>query len=161
MSDVSTIIVERAVKADLPTVVDLCMAVEAQHEGYWPLRWERRKGLPEGYLGWLTRRLDDPRMLIGVARIDGELAGMILITIEQEVPIYTYTHYAFVQDMATVEKFRRRGVAQKLLDYAADWAKGQGLNQLRLLVANQNPAARATFDAAGFRATYQEMVRAV
>src|SRR5205085_1806668 len=47
---------------ELPAVVDLCMLVEAQHEAYWPLRWGRREGLREGYLGWLSRRCRKSRL---------------------------------------------------------------------------------------------------
>jgi GNAT superfamily N-acetyltransferase len=152
------ILYARAVVEDLPAVVDLCMMVEEQHERYWPLRWQRRPGLHEGYLGWLTRRLSEPRMLIHVAREAEAVVGMILVTIEKEIPIYTFAEYAFVQDMAVRETHRRRGVAQRLLSEAAEWSKGQGVNQLRLMVAGQNPAGRAAFEKAGFRPTYQEMV---
>lgn len=163
-----------ATQDDLPAVVELCMLVEAQHESYWPLRWQRRTGLREGYLGWLSRRLNEPRMLIHVARdpaipgpaslfepqgaAHGAVVGMILCTIEKEVPIYTYSEYAFVQDMAVRDSHRRRGIAQNLLASAANWARTHNLTQLRLMVANQNPEARAAFEKAGFRPTYQEMV---
>lgn len=150
----------RAAPADLPEVVDLCMLVEEQHEAYLPLRWRRREGLREGYLGWLSRRLEEPQMLIAVGRDEaaGVVAGAILVTIDKEIPIYTYTHYAFVQDMAVREAYRRRGIAQELLRLAAEWARGQGVNQLRLMVASQNPTGRAAFEKAGFVPTYQEMI---
>ena len=119
---------------------------------------ERRPGLREGYLGWLTRRLAEPRMLIHVAKDVDTVVGMILVTIEKEIPIYTFAEYAFVQDMAVRETHQRRGVAQRLLQEAAAWSKEQGLNQLRLMVAQQNPFARGAFEKAGFKPTYQEMV---
>jgi GNAT superfamily N-acetyltransferase len=157
MSD-SEIVYARALVDDLPAVVDLCMLVEEQHERYWPLRWQRRPGLREGYLGWLTRRLPEPRMLVHVAKAGTDVAGMILVTIEKEIPIYTFAEYAFVQDMAVREAYRRRGVAQRLLAEAAAWSREQGLNQLRLMVAQQNPSARGAFEKAGFMPAYQEMV---
>jgi GNAT superfamily N-acetyltransferase len=159
---------------DLAAVVALCMEVEAQHERYWPLRWQRREGLEEGYLSWMRGRLKDPRMLIYVARdrslpgpatlfdpegkTRGAVVGMVIVTIMKEVPIYTYSEYAFIQDMAVREGHRRRGIAQRLLAGAAEWTEGRGLNQLRLMVADQNPGGRAAFEKAGFRPTYQEMV---
>jgi ribosomal protein S18 acetylase RimI-like enzyme len=66
-----------------------------------------------------------------------------------------------VQDLAVRPEYRRRGLAQRLLVETAAWARTQGVNQLRLMVANQNPEARAAFEKAGFRATYQEMVLAL
>jgi len=162
MSQINDIEFGPATEADLPAVVELCMQVEEQHERYWPLRWQRREGLPEGYLRWFTKRLHDPRMCIGVARhrttAAAPVVGMILATIIEEIPIYTFKEYAMIQDMAVRPEYRRRGIAQRLLADAAAWAKGHGVNQLRLMVANQNPDARAAFEKAGFRPTYQEMV---
>jgi N-acetylglutamate synthase len=66
-----------------------------------------------------------------------------------------------VQDLAVRPEYRRRGVALRLLGDAAAWTRGQGLNQLRLMVATQNPEARAVFEKAGFRETYREMVLGV
>jgi GNAT superfamily N-acetyltransferase len=156
----------RATKAELPAVVELCMAVEEQHERYWKLRWARREGLPERYLGWFGKRMKDPDMYIAVARdrgrggADGKsvVAGMVLANILEEIPIYTFTHYAMVQDLAVRPEYRRQGVARRLLEETAAWARGQGVNQLRLMVAEQNAEARKLFDDMGFRPTYQEMV---
>lgn len=150
-----------ATLADIPAVVALCMLVEEQHEDYWPLRWQRRPGIKEGYTGWLSRRLGEPRMFNFVARdpaLGGAVVGMVLATIEKEIPIYTYAEYAFIQDLAVRESHRRRGIAQRLLDHAAHWARSHKLNQLRLMVAQQNPGARSAFIKAGFRPTYEEMV---
>jgi GNAT superfamily N-acetyltransferase len=143
---------------DLSAVVDLCMTVEEQHEQYWPLRWQRRPGLREGYLGWLSKRLDEPRMRILVAKDAALVVGTLLATIEKEIPIYTYTEYAFVQDMAVLPSHQRRGIAQRLLHDAAAWARTHHLTQLRLMVAHHNPTARAAFEKAGFLPTYQEML---
>lgn len=167
MSQPDSIEYARATVAELPAVVELCMQVEEQHERYWPLRWERRPGLPEGYLHWFTKRMKDPDMFIAVARDrerpaqdgGGPVAGMVLASIVDEIPIYTFKQYAMVQDLAVRPEYRRRGLALGLLEATAAWARGQGVNQLRLMVANQNPEARKVFEKAGFRPTYQEMVR--
>ena len=113
MSTDSSLLYVAAEPDDIPAVVDLCMLVEEQHEGYWPLRWQRRPGLAEGYLRWMTRRLADPQMLIQVAKdpaVGGRVVGMIVVTIHDEIPIYTYDRYAYIQDMAVGEVYRRRGV---------------------------------------------------
>lgn len=172
MAAAPAILYAHATEADLPAVVDLCMLVEEQHEAYMPLRWQRRPGLREGYLSWFARRLSDPRMLIHVAKDPalpgpatlfgkdpgGEVVGCILVTIDKEIPIYTYSEYAYIQDMAVRESHRRRGIAQQLLADAAAWSAAHGLNQLRLMVAHHNPFARAAFEKAGFLPTYQEMI---
>ena len=161
MNQEPTIEYGRATLADIPVVVELCMLVEQQHEDYWPLRWQRRPGIKEGYTGWLSRRLEEPRMFNFVARdrsLGGAVVGAVLATIEKEIPIYTYAEYAFIQDMAVRESHRRLGIAQRLLAHVAEWARTFDLNQVRLMVAHQNPSGRAAFIKAGFRPTYEEMV---
>jgi len=162
MGNANSIVYSNATLSDLPEVVRLCMLVEEQHENYWRLRWERRPGLSEGYLRWMTRRIDDPRMFIHVAKdpVQSEpgIVGMIVASINDEIPIYTYDEYAIVQDMAVVESYRRRGIGQQLLKNAAVWARGHNVTQLRLMVADKNPDAQAAFLKAGFVLTYHEMV---
>jgi len=169
MSTPNPIQVGTAVLADIPAVVELCMLVEEQHEHYWPLRWQRRPGIKEGYTNWMSKRIVEggtQRMLTAVARdtripaegSPGAVVGMVLVAIEKEVPIYTYSEYAFIHDLAVRDSHRRQGVAQMLLAYAAEWSKTKGVNQLRLMAALQNPNAHAAFVKAGFRPTYTEMV---
>jgi len=155
--------IRRAVDAELPAVLELCMLVEEQHERYWPLRWQRKPNIREGWLRWMRSRLEDPRLLILAATVEQppggpRVVGALLASIETEIPIYTYKEFAFVHDIAVVENFRRRGVARDLLARAAEWAAGLGMNQLRLMAADKNVEARRLFEAAGFRPTYHEMI---
>lgn len=150
-----------ALAADLPAVVDLCMLVEAQHETYNALRWKTRPNIRQGYLRWLTGHLDDPQMLILTAKASEPgtpIIGALLADIEEEIPIYAYSHYAFVHDLAVVEGYRRQGIAKALLAKARQWAGERGVNQLRLMAAEQNPAAQVLFRALGFQDTYREMI---
>src|SRR5262249_39314300 len=87
-----------------------------------------------------------------------QVVGMILVTIQEEIPIYTFKEYALIQDMAVRPSHRRRGISQRLLSIAGGGTKSHKLNQLRLLVAQHKPETRSAFEKAGFLPTYQEMV---
>ena len=144
---------------DLAEVVNLCMMVEEQHERYWPLRWQRRPGIREGYLKWLEGHLADEKMLILAARTQGGLVvGALLAVIEQEIPIYTYREFAFIHDVAVAQDYQGRGIGRRLLEETRTWAKGRGVNQVRLMVARQNGEAEKLFAKVGFQETYREMV---
>lgn len=157
-----SIVVARAKREDLPGVVDLCMLVEAQHETYNAVRWRRRPNIRQGYLNWMSTHLEEPDMLVLAAREEGPggagVVGALLAAIEAEIPIYTYRNYAFVHDLAVAEGYRRQGLARRMLEEAKTWANERGMNQLRLMVAVQNPEARALFEGFGFQHTYEEMI---
>ena len=42
--------------------------------------------------------------------------------------------------------------------YSRQWARDKGVNQLRLMAAEKNTAAKALFEKCGFQTTYVEMV---
>ena len=154
-------------ESDISVLVELFLLVERQHEQYWPLRWALRPDIQERYTRWITANRTNPQWLFIVARekpVDsgqihtGDVIGGLAAAINEEIPIYQYTHYAFIHDLAVREDARRRGVGRALVDYARQWAGAKGVNQLRLMVAEPNTAARELFQTSGFQATYREMV---
>ncbi|NNM87762.1 MAG: GNAT family N-acetyltransferase [Phycisphaerae bacterium] len=152
---------------DVAGIVDLCLSVERQHEAYWPLRWQLRGDLGPRYHRWLESNLAAPRWLILCAKAGTSaaaapsLVGVLVAAIQEEIPIYSYREYAFIHDMAVVVEYRRRGVANQLLQEARRWAGEKGVNQIRAMVAVKNDAASKLFGHAGYRATYQEMVQSI
>jgi len=164
MNKLKPIICEPAKHADIPELVDLCLIVERQHENYWPLRWQLRADIRQRYINWMTGNLEKPEWLYLVARLPGTkkkpaiIAGGLVAAIMPEIPIYAFTNYAFIHDMAVKPEFRRHGIARKLMLTAKDWATSKGVNQLRLMAAEANTPARALFEQLGFRTTYREMV---
>lgn len=77
------------------------------------------------------------------ALVDGRVVAYIIgRVIAPEGEIYR---------IATKEKFRRRGIAYRLLDYAAKTEKGKGLECLFLEVRESNTPARNLYHSYGFR----------
>ncbi len=156
--------------ADVASLVKLFLLVERQHEHYWPLRWALRSDIEERYTRWITSNRENPNWLFITARRGcpaadntaaesaDEVIGGLAAAINQEIPIYQFTHYALIHDLAVRPEARRHGVGTALLHYARQWAANKGVNQLRLMAAVDNTAAQALFINAGFRKTYSEMV---
>jgi ribosomal protein S18 acetylase RimI-like enzyme len=80
-----------------------------------------------------------------LATIDGEPAAAMLLSrrVETEGAMY-------VGELATLEQYRRRGIASSLLAYAFELAAGEGLGQLALHVDSENThAAPSVYRRAG------------
>ena len=85
---------------------------------------------------------------------------MPLLHILGRVPRYVHLAWAFaaigddaayIHFLATSPFFRRQGVARRLLASCEGWAREIGLLELALDVEAHNEAARALYEAAGFR----------
>ena len=102
--------------------------------------WERAP--LADFAAWLERSLVfgafDADSLIGVAALDRERGG-------------NARHRALVTAVYVRAAARRRGIASGLLAMLAETARGDGVLQLELHVAVDNPAAIAAYEATGFR----------
>lgn len=154
-------------ETDIAALVELFLLVERQHEQYWPLRWALRPDVQDRYTRWIASNRANPDWLFVIARhktnsagdtFAGEVIGGLAAAINQEIPIYQFTHYAFIHDLAVRPDVRRHGVGRTLIEYARKWAGEKGVNQLRLMAAESNDPAKALFGKCGFRTTYNEMV---
>jgi len=84
-----------------------------------------------------------------IAEAEGAPAGFILMldTLPDEV---TRMPQAFVAYMAVEPQMRERGVGARLLEAAEDEARRRGLPYVALMVTEENRAARALYERAGY-----------
>lgn len=84
-----------------------------------------------------------------IAEIDGERAGFILMldTLPDEV---TRMPQGFIAYMAVEPAMRERGAGARLLECAEDEARKRGLPYVALMVTEENHAARALYERAGY-----------
>jgi ribosomal protein S18 acetylase RimI-like enzyme len=85
-----------------------------------------------------------------VAERDGARAGFILVldSLPDEV---TGEDQAFVAYMAVEPAYRGAGIGSALLSRAEDEARRRGVPYMALMVTEENAAARALYDRAGYR----------
>ena len=101
-----------------------------------PRVWRRRIG----------DALGDPRALLLVATVDGELAGDLSLRPD---PYHGSPHVA-VLGIAVGKQWRRLGVGSALIEAAAEWAAGRGVVKLVLSVFLENEGAIRFYEAHGF-----------
>ncbi len=131
---------DRAFVEDLGkrTILDSVAAFRFVNEPLAALSYER-----------LLRFAYDQSHVVLIAERGGRRAGFVLLldTLPDEV---TMLPQGFVAYMAVEPDLRRLGVATGLLEAAEDEARRRGLPYMGLMVTEDNAAARALYDSAGY-----------
>ena len=131
---------DRAFVEDLGkrTILDSVAAFRFVNEPLAALSYER-----------LLRFSYDQSHVLLIAEHGGRRAGFVLLldTLPDEV---TMLPQGFVAYMAVEPDLRRLGVAAGLLEAAEDEARRRGLPYMGLMVTEDNAAARALYDRAGY-----------
>lgn len=97
--------------------------------------------------------LRQPEALSAVAEDDGMLAGICLVSIEEQGPehaVLASRRYGSIEVLCVDSAFRRQGVAEKLIEYVKTRAETLKLDGLDLSVAAFNFPAKALYDKLGF-----------
>jgi len=85
-----------------------------------------------------------------VAEEEGEIVGFMLCMLEPNIPVYKERKIGVISDVFVKEQRRRKGLAKKMLDFAARWFKKNKVRTVRLNVAANNLEARAAWRMLGF-----------
>lgn len=104
-----------------------------------------------GLAGWQTKWENwtcSPGGGVWVALIDREAAGLVGGVCDREV-----AGRVWLISMWVSPKARRRGIGRALVESVIAWAKTQGLNEIRLQVTSNNPAAQKLYELIGFKLT--------
>ena len=152
-------IIRGATTADVAGILPMVRSIVDLHERHDPQRFRVLPDVIERYASWLPERAADPRSVLLVGEAGGRLVAFLVGTIEPEVPIFWVPECGWVHDVWVEPPYRRLGVANALVDAAAERYRGLGVKQMRLHTGMFNDAARTVFERAGFRACVVEMLR--
>jgi ribosomal protein S18 acetylase RimI-like enzyme len=155
--------VRPATVEDVPAVLPMVAKICAFHQALDPAKYSFLPDPQERYRGWLATRANDPRSVFLVADAAGpgeapRLAGFLIGTVEQEIPIYRLKEYGFIHDLWVEEAYRNEGWARQLVALAIERFRDIGVKQIRLDVVAANDPARGLFAASGFRPSTIEML---
>ncbi|KAL0481047.1 hypothetical protein AKO1_013690 [Acrasis kona] len=140
-------VVLRVTKKDEERIKDLAALLQSQAIDEKPVEMNA-----EGELDACRQNLDildqDNTTWIAIAYMDNTPAGFISIT---RIPKPNAKNgYLYVDELYTDPNFRRRGVADSLLDYSKTLSKSLNLAGVRLLVRNSNEPAKHCYAKNGF-----------
>jgi len=88
--------------------------------------------------------LEGTEKTVFLAYLDGQVAGQILLHKH-------WNRYAYIQDIAVDQAFRRQGIGRALMDRAVSWAKKHALPGITLETQDINVGACRFYERYGFK----------
>src|SRR5687767_2742802 len=114
--------VRPATPEDVPAVLPMVEKLCALHEEWDAAKYSFRPGVAGMYDEWLRERAVNRRSVFLVAEASGpsKLVGMIIGTIEREIPIYRLKEYGFLHDLWVEPEYRHEGLARQMVMLAVE-----------------------------------------
>jgi ribosomal protein S18 acetylase RimI-like enzyme len=134
---------------DLEPVADLWKMLAEYHEELadeFALSWDSRKRWSD----YLREKYSEMSTKLIVADEEGELVGFMLCLLSPNVPIYRDRKLGVISDVYVREDLRRKGIAKKMFDMAAEWFAKNRVRSVQLNVAAANLEGRAAWRSLGF-----------
>ncbi len=144
----------RDYRAEDAAAVRDCVAALQEFERGLDARLLPGEDIAERYLAELLTRCAKEEGRIFVAEVDGAVAGFAAVlpkVAHDDEPDEEDYDYAYVSDVAVLDRYRRRGLGRALLEAAEDYARERGATLLRIGVLAANQGARSLYEGQGFR----------
>ena len=154
-SAVRRVTVRRATVRDLPTVVDLRLALlreNGDHPVYGRLRADARERAYDVF----GAQLRSPNEIMFLAEMDRTVVGILRCVETLNSPLLHPDRYCYISSVYVRPHARRGGVLKALLRRASEWCGDRGLTEMRLHNV-PGGSAGAAWSASGF--TVMEEVR--
>ena len=151
----SSLRVRTATDADLPTIVEMRLALLRNHPDH-PIYGRLRHDARERAYAVFGSQLRSPNEAMFLAERDGEVVGILRCVDTPNSPLLHPDKYCYVSSVYVRPAARRRGVLKALLQRARSWCTERGLSEMRLHNVPSGVAS-AAWQAEGF--TVVEEVR--
>jgi GNAT superfamily N-acetyltransferase len=140
--------VRRAVLGDLPTVVDLRLAL-LRENGDHPVYGQLRADARERAYDVFGAQLRSANEVMFLAEMRGTVVGVIRCVETLNSPLLHPDRYCYISSVYVRPNARRRGVLKALLRRAGEWCSDRGLTEMRLHNVPGGTAG-AAWSASGF-----------
>jgi GNAT superfamily N-acetyltransferase len=147
-----------ATPRDLDAVLALRLALLREHPDH-PIYGRLRPDVSARARQLFGAQLRSPSEAIFLADLGGETVGVLRCVESVGSPLFEPARYAYVSSVYVRPDARRRGALRTLLGAAERWARGRGLDQMRLHNVAGSPGAEGAWGALGFFVVEQVRVR--
>lgn len=100
---------------------------------------------------YLKKQIYNKNAQIFVVEYNSKLISYAVFSISKFPPIFVVDKEVGLNEIFVEKKFRKKGIAQKLIKLGLEWGKRKGLKYANLVVLSWNKSALECYKAAGFR----------
>ena len=150
--------IRAATPNDIEAVVELRLALLREHPEH-PVYGRLRPDVSDRARGLFATQLRSTMEVIFLAELDGGVVGVLRCVESIGSPLLEPARYAYVSSAYVRPAARRRGVLRALLRAADRWARGRGLDQMRLHNVAGSESAEGAWSALGFSVVEQVRIR--
>ena len=150
--------VRTATLADYNALCPLYQELDNHHINLRPDIFKPFYG-PTREIDEFAARLENPNSDILVAIIDDQVCGFADIEERNtpQYPMFIEKSYALIDNLIVARAFQRQGIATALFEHVKVWAKGRGLDLIRLKVYSDNTSAKQFYLNEGFQPLTEEL----
>ena len=152
--------IHQATMKDIPSVLKLWKKLMEFHRAL-SKHFEVADDAEEIWESFAIKQLDAQDSLLIVAKVDSDIVGFSLSSIQSNIPVFKIKRYGVIYDFFVDEGFRRNGIGRKLFEFAIKWFEKKGIKHLQLSVAHHNPVAQEFWHTMGFTNYLDRMSRGI
>ena len=148
----NNLIFRPAVNSDLPTLLEFEQGIISYERPFNPtIRAQEVTYYDiEGFI-------DNPNAEVVVGTVNGKIIASGYALIKPAAPQFKYKTYVHLGFMYVHPEYRGKGINRLLIKELTNWAKKQGVLEIRLQVYSENVAAVRAYEKAGFKQLMVEM----
>ncbi|MFD2245771.1 GNAT family N-acetyltransferase [Pontibacter ruber] len=106
----------------------------------------------------LLSRIRGKRSRILVFEQDGELVGMINVSMRDASEVFKLHRKGYIAETVVQDKYRGSGIGEELFGAAKKWLLDMGADHIEAQVSVQNPGAQRFWQAQGFSPSTQHII---
>lgn len=103
------------------------------------------------YRNWLEQGLNEENTLSLLARIEGDVVGLIVGDIRENVPLFSPDRVGHVSVLVVNNKVRRQGVGDSLWNEMRNWFELKGVKEFELFTEYGNEISGPFWNKRGFK----------
>lgn len=135
---------------DLPEVARMRLELSKYHEAFGD-DFKVNKNAKKYYINLYKKYIYSKKKKLLVVENENKLIGFGSALIMKKEPISPDKEYGHIREIYIDKKFRRQGIAKKILDVFYKWLKGKNIKYIDLKVICANELGRNAWTKCGFK----------